>query len=474
MGKKIMTGFPTREKALTDFFREWVPERAEELVSLNDSIGRILARDLFSSVTLPICRSSACDGIAVRSSDFVNGLPDTSSWQPGINYVRADTGDDFPDAYDAVIMIEKARIQPDGSVILDGDVQVSSGTNVNPAGSTVSAKQLLLPVGHLIRPTDVAALCMGGISVVPVRKKPLVAFIPTGNELVAAGVHPQRGEMIESNALMVTRMLEQYGADTLAFPIVRDDPSALEAAFTEALHVADVVVINGGSAVGSEDFNVRMIEKCGYVIHHYIAAAPGRPLMMAVAAGKPVIDLPGPMIAAFYGTDWCLQAIVKRILDIPMTRRQTITATVATPAGAHPSIAMLQRWNVTRTDAGYVARYCNFQKGETAAALTSNALRVSPLGEKNLEIGQQIKLELLEGIEFIASDATTATGFTLPFDDESQAVGPHTAVGLHATMNTDIQTTEIPANAGETGDFSAVRIVDTLRCTNKENRREYR
>ena len=474
MGTKIMTGFPTREKALTDFFQEWEPQRTEELVGLTDCIGRVLSRDLFSSVTLPICRSSACDGIAVRSSDFSNGVPDTSSWQPGVNYIRADTGDDFPDSYDAVIMIEQAHIQPNGSVILDKTVRVSPGTNVNPSGSTISSGQFLLPAGHLMRPTDVAALCMGGISVVPVRKKPLVAFVPTGNELVAAGVHPRRGEMIESNVIMVTHMLEQYGAEVLAFPIIRDDPSALEEAFTEALNVADVVVINGGSAVGSEDFNVRMIEKCGYVIHHYIAAAPGRPLMMAVAAGKPVIDLPGPIIAAFYGTTWCLQAIVKRILDIPMTKRQTITATVATPASAHPSIAMLQRWNVTRTDAGYVARYCNFQKGETAAALTSNALRVSPLGEKNLEIGQQIKLELLEGIEFIASDATKATGFTLPFDDESQAVGPHTAVGLHATMNTDIQITEIPAKAGETGDFSAVRIVDTVRCTNKENRREYR
>lgn len=470
MGKKIMTGFPTREKALTDFFQEWELKRAEELVSLNDCIGRVLTRNLFSSVTLPVCRSSACDGIAVRSSDFTNGLPDTTSWQPNVNYIRADTGDDFPDTYDAVIMIEQAHIQSDGSVILDKDIQVFPGSNVNPAGSTISTGQPLLSAGHLIRPTDAAALCMGGISVVPVRKKPLVAFIPTGSELVTAGMRPRRGEMIESNAIMVTHMLEQYGAETLAFPIVRDDPSALEAAFTEALNIADVVVINGGSAVGSEDFNVRMIETYGQVIHHYIAAAPGRPLMMAVADGKPVIDLPGPMIAAFYGTTWCLQAIVKRILDIPMSKRQTITATTATPAGAHPSIAMLQRWNVTRTDTGYKAYYCNFQKGETEAALTSNALRISPLGEKSLEVGQQIELELLEGTEFLVSETTTLpSGFALPFDDEAQAVGPHTAVGLRASMNTGAQTTEIPANAGEVGDFSAVRITNAIQFSDNRS-----
>ena len=133
---------------------------------------------------------------------------------------------------------------------------------------------------------------------VPVRRKPRVAFIPTGSELVPAGVRPLRGQNVDANSLMVKHMLAAYGAEPLMFPIVKDDPQALEEAFAEALAAADLVVINGGSAVGKEDFNVRMIEERGKVIHHYIAAVPGRPMMLAVANGKPVVDLPGPALAA--------------------------------------------------------------------------------------------------------------------------------------------------------------------------------
>ena len=188
--------------------------------------------------------------------------------------------------YDAIIMIEKAAIQEDGSVVLDDDVQVSAGSGTMPAGATVSAGRPIMKAGRVIRPTDLAALCMGGHSAVKVRKRPVVAFIPTGSELVAYGTRPKRGQTIDANSLMCKNMLESYGARVIKFPIVRDDLEALEEAFTRALELADLVVVNGGSALGDEDFNVRMIEKRGRVVHHYIAAAPGRPLMMAVADGK--------------------------------------------------------------------------------------------------------------------------------------------------------------------------------------------
>ena len=279
MGEKIMHGFPSREQALADFFAAWEPSeesQAVELVTLDEAYGRIVARDLVSANTLPVVRASACDGIAVRSADFVDGLPDTSSWRMGREFVRADTGDDFPDEYDAVIMIEKAAVQPDGSVVLDEDVVVAPGEGVRAAGSTIARGVPLIATGTQINASDLAVLAMGGSTMVPVRRKPRVAFIPTGSELVPAGVRPLRGQNVDANSLMVKHMLAAYGAEPLMFPIVKDDPQALEEAFAEALAAADLVVINGGSAVGKEDFNVRMIEERGKVIHHYIAAVPGR------------------------------------------------------------------------------------------------------------------------------------------------------------------------------------------------------
>ncbi|MEA5019835.1 MAG: molybdopterin molybdotransferase MoeA [Gordonibacter sp.] len=407
MGEKIMDGFPSREEALTDFFAAWKPSAqttATELVSLDEAIGRITARDLVSANTLPVVRASSCDGIAVKSTAFAEGLPDTSTWKIGEDYVRADTGDDFPDDYDAVIMIEKVVIQPNGSVILDNDVQVQAGTNVRDAGDTIKAGTPLIEAGRPIRPTDLAALAMGGITLVPVRRKPRIAFIPTGSELIPAGIAPRRGQNVDTNSLMVKHMLIEYGAEPLIFPIVHDDPSALEAAFSEALAVADAVVVNGGSAVGEEDFNVRMIEARGRVIHHYIAAVPGRPLMMAVADEKPVIDLPGPTLAAYYGTQWCLQAIVARFLGVPVRKMATVQARSAAEVSGPQQMANIARVNLVHdksSPTGYTAQFLNFKSGDLAACMASNAQRISPLGERGFAAGDLVEVDLLRGEEFI-------------------------------------------------------------------------
>ena len=401
MGEKKMDGFPTRAQALEDFFAVWEPACGIELVALDEACGRVMAEDVESLVTVPVVRASACDGIAVRSVDFADGLPDTSAWQLGDQFVRADTGDDFPDKYDAVVMIEKAAIQSDGSVVLDDDVQVEPGANTMRAGATIRAGKPIMKAGEIIRPTDLAALCMGGIAAVKVRKQPTVAFIPTGSELIAYGTRPQRGQTIDANSLMCKNMLESYGARVVKFPIVRDDPEALEQAFERALELADLAVINGGSALGDEDFNVRMIEKRGHVVHHYIAAAPGRPLMMAVADGKPVVDLPGPPMAAYYGTDWCLRAIVCRMLGVPLPKRQIVRAVSDSEYHSFGGFDMLGRWDVRCEGDGLVAHPYNFRKGEQVDCLTSNAHRISPIGEWDVAPGDEIELELLRGTEWL-------------------------------------------------------------------------
>ena len=397
MGEKKMTGFPSREEALRDFFEAWEPPRpATELVALDDALGRVTATDTFSKVALPVYRSSACDGIAVRSADFAHGLPDTGSWRLGADYVRADTGDDFDDAFDAVIMIEKAAIQADGSVVLDEDVEVGPGSSVNPAGSTIKVGDPLLKAGVVVRPTDLAALALGGQAMVEVLRRPRVAFIPTGSELVPAGIQPLRGQNIDTNSLMVKHMLIEMGAEPLVFPIVRDDEERLREAFKEALSQADIVIVNAGSAVGQEDFNVSLIEEYGRVVHHYIAAVPGRPLMMAVADGKPAVVLPGPVVAAYYGTDWCIRAIVARWYGVPMARHPTVEASFAEDCGSIAPMANLVKLDVSLDGQGrYVARPWNIRGGHMAQALASNAQRVSPIGESHVAAGEPVTVELL-------------------------------------------------------------------------------
>lgn len=395
---------PSREQALADFFEAWQPSDQQlgiELVPLQHAIGRVTAEPLRSLNTIPVVRASAMDGIAVRSTDFADGMPDTSAWRYGRDYVRADTGDDFPDEFDATIAIENVTINDDESVTLSPKLEpVHAGDNVRPAGSAVQEGVLLMKAGLPVRATDLAALAMGGVVMVPVRRKPRVAFIPTGSELVPAGITPRRGQNVDTNSLMVQQMLTEYGAEPVVFPIVYDNPQKLEDAFDRALATCDVVVLNGGSAVGSEDFNVQLMQRRGQVVHHYIAAVPGRPMMLAVCDGKPVIDLPGPTLAAYFGTQWCLQAVVARFLGTPVVQNPTVLATLDDDVRFPPVMAMIARCRVYHASDGQLMVHVFNMRGELPQCMASNAQYVSPIGQGGLQKGEQIEVELLRSLEY--------------------------------------------------------------------------
>ena len=162
----------------------------------------------------------------------------------------ADTGDDFPDEYDAVIRIEEVSFREDGTPAFSCDTPVAPGTGVRPAGSTIRKGDLLIQANQVIRPTDLSALAMGGAQRVPVWKRPVVAFLPTGSELIAWDKTPKRGDNIDSNSLMVAEMVKAMGAEVISYPIVADVLESLHDVLHDALAKADLVIINGGSSIG--------------------------------------------------------------------------------------------------------------------------------------------------------------------------------------------------------------------------------
>lgn len=414
MGEKITSHIPqtmnrlclmvhpvmkSRKEALELFFDAWTPAREEEEVPLSEAVGRVLAKDLASKVTLPVYRVSGMDGIAVKSKDFEQGTPDTSGWKPGVDYERADTGDDFPDDFDAVIMIEKVTLKEDGTVELKTPLPgpVKPGAMTRPAGSTIQEGDLVLKKGSVIRPTDLAAAAMGNYASVPVVKRPVAALIPTGSELVSPGGEVKRGENIDTNSYMVTAQLKAMGADVITFPIIRDEKEKLEQALNEALKQADLVVINGGSSKGGEDFNVHLLKEKGTVICHEVAAVPGRPISLALIEGKPVINIPGPTLAAYFATDWCLRAIVDRFLGTAGRRRQKVTGMLMEPLEQGGPVQILHRMNVEFDSEGNAEIYPIPMRGSSGAAqMASNAQYVTELFEGAHEKGEMLTVELVD------------------------------------------------------------------------------
>lgn len=394
-----MQQLPTRKTVIETLFEVWKPQTETEFISLEEALGRVLAKDYEAVYSIPVVRASAMDGVAVISERFADGIPDTSTWKLGEDFVHADTGDDFDDRYDAVIRIEDVTISDDGHLTVAPEVEVRPNKNVRPCGSTIQKGELVGKKDRRLRPIDLACLAMGGIEKVEVYKKPRVAFLPTGSELVALGEPVTRGMNIDSNSVLVKHTLTELGAEPLLYPITKDDKAKLEARLDEALQKADVVIISGGSSKGEEDFNARILEERGAALFHWVAAAPGKPMCVAVIDNKPVINIPGPPVAVFYGMEWCIRAIVSRLQHIPMPKRQIIQGVLTEEIKSPSMMEILCMMDIEKGTSGYQVKQKGWKGGSMVSTLGAGAYYITDLEKTEACAGETVDVILLRGEE---------------------------------------------------------------------------
>ncbi len=392
-----------KEKALELLFARWTPSPDAETVPLADCVGRVLAQDQFALYDLPKVRASTMDGVAVHAALFAEGVPDTTGWRLGRDFIRADTGDDFDDAYDAVIAIEQVRLLPDGGIEILPNTRVFPGLNVKSCGADLRKGALLAKAGTRLTALDMAALAMGGLDAVPVLRRPRVGFLPTGSELVPPGSPLHRGQNFDTNSLLTAQLLREMGAEPLLHPIVRDDRGALRTAISTLLPQCDILLVNAGTSKGGEDYCAALLAEAGEVLFHGVAAVPGRPMSIAMVGGKPVMNLSGPTYAAFYSLDWAVRAMVCRYLGTPVPRRERVLATLTERFQMPPFFSLLASFHVERlADGSYIATPLALRGPKavgTAASLTAEGVYVTSLGEKPHEAGETIEIELLRGAE---------------------------------------------------------------------------
>ncbi len=365
----------TSKKEAMELMRgAWKPVRGTETVGIDEANGRFAAEDIRAKYNIPVVRSSGMDGICVNFDLLEDGIPDASGWTRGVEYERADTGDDFDDKYDTVLPIEwvrpvdeaavkGCRLELTGGIIIEPKgrpgpggkgpgPQLERGMNVRPSGSMMKKDTLLLKAGMQITPFDIGSIVAGGYSEVSVMKKPVVAFIPTGSELIGAGEDLQRGQNFDSNSHVVRAMLEMIGAEPLILPVVKDKRAELAEAMDKALAAADIVIINGGSSKGSEDFNTELLDKTGKLLFHWIKAAPGRPMAAAATDdGKLILNIAGPTLAAYYGIAWFVRGLVSDWYgaQIPWGVEREVTAGEDMPA---PPLSILRKMLVSENEDG--------------------------------------------------------------------------------------------------------------------------
>lgn len=394
----------TRADALAAYAEKWQPAPRVEVVDLAHARGRVLAEDLTVKYNLPVVRSSQMDGVAVRSADFANGMPDTSSWVAGVDFARADTGDDFDDRFDGVVAIEQVSFNEAGIPTFDPKIldEVKPGYNVNPSGSLAKAGDLIAHAQTCLTPDVVAGAAVGGYAQVKVYARPRVAFIPTGSELVPWGSFPKRGQNIEANSLLVSGMVEEWGGECVCYPFVTDDKADLETALDRALEAADIVIVNAGSSKGSEDYNSQMLKRRSSYFKHGVRCVPGRPVGMAIIDGKPVINVPGPVAAAWLCMDWLIRGLIAQWSGSPVVRHARTKATLAFDAKMPKPMERLFRLRLEDDGKGGLTAYdIPRHAGLPQTMALTDAVYTMPLEETLIPAGTEVEVELLRPIEVI-------------------------------------------------------------------------
>lgn len=316
---------PTREEMM-GILKSHIPFlNRKEMVSLCEADGRIAAADIFAPYNLPNQDASSCDGIAVSFSLFEKGMPDTSGWLEGKEYVYSNTGVAVPEEYDTVIPIEEVTVNDNGSITL-ASAPEAKGSEVTPAGIQIRRDELLVKKGETIHPGIIGILGSAGFTCIPVFARPKVIFIPTGDELVPSGFPVPKGKNVESNSLMVAAFLQRFGADAVSSPIIPDDLTALRKMISQAAASADMVIIGAGSSKGTKDYTMDVLEELGKVIVQELGVAPGKHCSLTMVGKVPVLGIPGPPGGAQLITQYYVKAAVELLTAGYIKPIQTVSA----------------------------------------------------------------------------------------------------------------------------------------------------
>lgn len=289
-----------------------------ETIPVPDALGRVTARAVAANQPAPFFHSAAMDGLAVAAERTFAAsetaparfsVPGEAAW--------IDTGDPLPEGADAVVPSEELHWRDDGSVEIHGPA--APWANVRVTGQEIATGEMVLPSGWRIEPADIGSLLASGVTHVDVARRPLVAILPTGGELIRPGAKLEIGKVVEFNSEIAAGIVRREGGEPAVGAFVPDDLSRLREALREAAAAADVVVVLAGSSAGSEDYTPQAIELEGELVAHGVNIAPGKPTALGFVAGAPVIGLPGFPVAAVISARLFLEPLLRALLGVPET-----------------------------------------------------------------------------------------------------------------------------------------------------------
>ncbi len=414
----------------------WCVLGMENIPLDENALGRVLAEPVWAKISSPHYHASAMDGFAVRAEDTIGAQPSTpltlsllNSQSPQAVYL--DTGDALPDGFNAVIPIENVESLDERGEITFAirhpvsiriRAAVTPWSHVHPLGEDIVQTQLVLPAGKVLRPVDLGAMAAAGHQVAVVSRRPRIAILPTGSELVQLGSDLKPGDILEFNSLVMAAQVKSWGGEPTRYPITPDDFDAICKRVEEASQKHDLIWLNAGSSAGAEDFSAQVVEKLGTLLVHGVAVRPGHPVIMGVIDrtspnisdhGKeaspqdtgptnnivPIIGVPGyPVSAALTGEIFIEPLIAlwtgRSPQEYPVVQAQ-LTRKITSPGGDDDYL----RVAVGRVGDKLLAAPLARGAGVVSSLVRADGLVILPSGVQGADAGDMVKVHLYRSIE---------------------------------------------------------------------------
>lgn len=363
-----------------------------ETIPVTESLNRVTRHATYAKYSSPLFNASAMDGIAVISERTVAATevaPVTLKEKE--DYIVVDTGDPIHPPYDAVIMAEDLVETKDGVQIT---ASAAPWQHVRPIGEDIVAGEMILPSRHKIRPIDVGVLLSAGITRIEVVKRPRAAIFPTGTEIIEPEDTPREGSIIESNSRMFENMVIEAGGEARRFPPIIDDYEQIRDHIAKAACEYDMVIVNAGSSAGTEDYTVHVLRELGEVIVHGVAIKPGKPVILAVVEGKPVIGLPGYPVSAYIGFENFVLPVLAMMGQMALKKNEVVTASVSKRLVSSLRHKEYVRVKVGKVGDKMVAAPLARGAGAAMSLVRADGFCVIEQNSEGVEAGEPVQVEL--------------------------------------------------------------------------------
>ena len=479
---------------------------AHEIVPLADALGRILADDIRADVDVPAFDRSNVDGFAVRAADTIGSADETPSrlrlngevLSPGIvaqQIVESGTatiiatGGMVPRGADAVVMVEQtevasreSRANPLADSTLNSQPStlnlsvrrpMTAGQNITFAGTDIARGETVLRAGVRLTSREIGVLAAIGRATVDVFRKPRVAILSTGDEIIAPGSAPQPGSVFDSNAPTLAAAVAELGGEPISLGIVPDDLSQLDAALQSALQ-HDTVLLSGGTSKGAGDLSYRVVRELRDpgIVAHGVALKPGKPICLAVTNGKPVVILPGFPTSALFTFHEFVAPVLRAFAGLPPEQRETVRATLPLRVNSERGRTEFLLVSLVHSEAGLAAYPMG--KGSGSVTTFSQADGFITIGQhtEQIEAGREVDVALL-GHELAPADLVVigshCVGLDLLLSElqhrgvRSKSLYVGSTGGLTAAKRGECDIAGMHLLDAETGEYNRPFLSDNLR-----------